>query len=149
MTTTIGHEELIRLTEEIWCSMLGMELTPVSEATITGRKVSACVQILGEWDGAVRLDLSADLARTAAAGFMCMEPSEVASDQIRDATGELANMTAGSVKTLLPKGCKLSLPSVADGSDFELTIHHGKAVLECRFICEHGTLILTLFEREP
>lgn len=148
MTMTIGPAELIRLSEEIWTSMLGLELVPVTEAAIAGKKVSACVQILGEWEGAVRLDVSGDLARTAAAGFMGLEPAEVAPDQIRDATGELANMTAGGVKALMPKGCKLSLPSVADGSDFELTIHHGKMVLECALACEHGTVVITLFERE-
>lgn len=147
MVNGINKEQLTRLTEEIWSSMLGIDLQSVEQAPAIGKKVSACVQILGEWEGAVRLDCSEALARLAAATFVGAEPPEVEPDQIRDAAGELANMTGGSFKTLLPKPCKLSLPSVADGDNFSLTIPESKLVLESVFTAECGVLVVSVFER--
>lgn len=147
MVNGINREQLAHLTEEIWSSMLGIDLAAVDHAPELGKKVSACVQILGEWEGAVRLDCSEALARVAAATFIGVEPPEVAPEQIRDAAGELANMTGGNFKTLLPKPCKLSLPSVADGDNFSLTIPNGKLVLESIFSGDSGSLIVSVFER--
>ena len=39
-----------------------------------------------------------------------------------DAAGELANITGGSVKTLLAPTCSLSLPSVVMGRDYEFSV---------------------------
>lgn len=147
MVNGISREQLIRLTEEIWSSMLGIDLQSVDVAPALGKKVSSCVQILGEWEGAVRLDCSEALARVAAATFVGEEPQNVDPEQIRDAAGELANMTGGSFKTLLPKPCKLSLPSVADGDSFTLTIPNGKLVLESVFTGATGALVVSVFER--
>lgn len=149
MVNDIGQQEIHRLTTEIWSSMLGIELQPTEGAASMSAKVSSCVQILGEWEGAVRLDISLDLASAAAAAFLGVEAGDISSDQIRDAAGELANMTAGSLKTLLPKPCKLSLPSVATGSDFELTIQHGRLALSSSFEAQRSSerLIVSVFER--
>ena len=76
-----------------------------------------------------------------------MNPSEVHIDQIRDAMGELANMSAGSVKPLLPRPCQLSLPSVADGSDYTLTVPQGEVILETEFEFQGEGLCVALLQR--
>jgi hypothetical protein len=68
-------------------------------------------------------------------------------DQVRDAIGELANMSAGSVKPLLPPPCQLSLPTVADGTDYNFTVPHGEVVLKSTFECEGELMTITILQR--
>src|SRR5512140_3147139 len=123
----IHQSDVCQMTNEIWTGMLQIDLQPASGEKVKGsRAIGACVQITGAWEGAVRVDCSLDLARLATSRFLAVDPSEVAIEQIRDAMGELANMSAGSVKPLLPRPCQLSLPSVADGTDYTLSVPQGE-----------------------
>jgi chemotaxis protein CheX len=76
------------------------------------------------------------------------EGAEFSVDQIRDTVGELANMAAGSVKALLPQPTHISLPSVADGNDYDLTVRKGRVLLQCPFECEGERLLVSLIERD-
>ena len=106
------------------------------------------MQITGGWEGAVRLDSSLALARIAAARFLGAEPDTVSMDQIRDALGELANMSAGMIKNLLPAPSYLSLPSVADGTEYSFTICKSNVESEVRFECEGERLAVALLHRK-
>lgn len=150
-TFQISQSDIVTRSNAIWSSMLGIELLPSLNDQTTrlnsGQMVSACVTIFGEWEGAVCLDMSMELVREAAAVFLDIVPAGVAADQIRDTAGELANMTAGSIKSLLPKPCKISLPSIATGRDFQLTIPRSTRVLRSQFENASGTLAINIFER--
>lgn len=113
-----------------------------------GAGIGACVQIAGAWEGAVRVDCSTNLARLATARFLAADPGDIVIDQIRDAMGELANMSAGSVKPLLPKPCQISLPSVADGTDYTFTVPQGQLVLETGFNFEGEALKISVLQRK-
>jgi len=137
----IQEENIEQMANEIWGGMLQIELTPAPKQSGESSGIGACVQITGAWDGAVRVDCSSSLARLATARFLGVQPEEVNIDQIRDAMGELANMSAGSVKPLLPSPSHLSLPSVADGSDYHLSFPQGEVLLKSNF--EHEGEIMT------
>ena len=94
------------------------------------------------------MDCSKSLAQLATSRFLGVNPQEVAIDQIRDAMGELANMSAGSVKPLLPPPCQLLLPTVADGSDYNFTIPHGELLLTSAFEYEGQSMQITILQRE-
>lgn len=147
MVNGIGSEQLTLITENIWSSMLGIKLSPSQNAPKLGKKMSACVQIVGEWDGAVRLDCSEELVRLAASTCMGIAPEELNDRQISDTAGELANMTGGNLKNLLPKPSSLSLPSVAQGANFTLSVPHSNLVLESVFTHGSSALIVSVFER--
>jgi chemotaxis protein CheX len=54
--------------------------------------------------------------------FLFMDVEEI-NDDVKDAIGELANMLAGSVKTMLTEtgsGIKLAIPSAICGSEYEV-----------------------------
>jgi chemotaxis protein CheX len=148
---TIHDEDVYQMTNEIWGGMLQMDLQPAKAElqNLPSKKIGACVQITGAWEGAVRVDCSLALARVAAARFLGEQPEAIAIDQIRDAMGELANMSAGSVKPLLPKPCQLSLPSVADGSDYHFSIPNGEVLLVTSFEFEREHLVITILQRRP
>ncbi len=138
----------------IWTVILGMD---VQEATSkhgalqkvnTGRTLTACVQLAGAWEGSIMLYCTADLARNAAAIMFGMEPEAISNDEIEDALGELANMTAGNIKTLLPRPCELSLPAVVDGIDYRLVVPGSRISLKVLLECEGEPLLVTLLEKD-
>ena len=61
----IQAEEVIKLTHEIWSSMLGMEVRPCERVDLAAAQpvLAASVDIIGAWRARVRLDCSARLAR--------------------------------------------------------------------------------------
>ena len=148
-TLPLTRDDVVRITQEIWGSMLSLDIMPVESAWLEdGVGVVGCVQIVGAWEGAIRLDLSPVLATKAAAAFAGMQPAEVTPDEIRDAAGELANITAGSIKILLPTPSHLSLPIAADGTDYKVRIKGGRRLLQAAFDHLGEGLLVTILERE-
>ncbi len=143
----IRPEDMQQMTCEIWSGMLQIDLNSSCAVPEKIGGIGACVQITGAWEGAVRVDCSGSLARLATSRFLGVSPEEVDIDQIRDAMGELANMSAGSVKPLLPPPCQLSLPTVADGSDYNFTVPHGAVLLNSGFEYQGEPLKITVLQR--
>ncbi len=143
----IEVNDVQELANQIWGGMLQIELHPASSDREHPGGVGSCVQITGAWDGAVRVDCSLPLAELATARFLGVDPSEVTIEQVRDAMGELANMSAGSVKPLLPPPCQLSLPAVADGSDYNFTVPQGEILLTSAFAHAGDTMRITILQR--
>lgn len=150
MVGEIGTEELTALVDEIFGSMAGMQL--VASGTKAPHSpngyMASSVQIVGDWQGAVRLDIDLDLARQACANFTGVEPSELSPQDIQDAAGELANMVGGGVKAVCSPNSRLSLPSVAMGVDFEFTVLQGKVMLSACFQHPCGALTVSVIERQ-
>ena len=74
--------------------------------------------------------------------------AEVTPEEIRDAAGELANITAGSIKVLLPAPSHLSLPIAADGTDYKVRIKGSRRLLQAAFDHSGEGLLVTILERE-
>ena len=148
-TLTLTRDDVVRVTQEIWGSMLSLDLISVGSAWHEDEVgVVGCVQVVGAWEGAIRLDLSPALATKAAAAFTGLQPAEVTPEEIRDAAGELANITAGSIKVLLPAPSHLSLPIAADGTDYKVRIKGSRRLLQAAFDHSGEGLLVTILERE-
>ncbi len=146
----VSEEQIQQVTTEIWGSMLDLHPAPADgdKGRAKEAMIGASVQITGGWEGAVRLDSSLALARVAAARFVGTEPDQVSIDQVRDAMGELANMSAGMLKNLLPGPSYLSLPSVADGSECNFTICKTNVESEVKFECEGEPFAVSVLRRK-
>lgn len=142
----IEASDVTQITNEIWSGMLQIELSPLPDIPAK-LGIGACVQITGAWEGAVRVDCSKPLAKLATARFLGLNPEEVALDQMRDAMGELANMSAGCVKPLLPPPCQLSLPTVDDGSDSNSAVSHVEILLISAFEYEGEPVKITILQK--
>jgi CheY-specific phosphatase CheX len=66
---------------------------------------------------------------------MSIGPPATIDDDVRDALGELANMLAGNLKSVLPGGAVLSMPSVIEGSDYSLQICGHLSIERVPFWC--------------
>lgn len=151
MTCEIGKADLEALVNEIFGSMAGLEMIAspkLIQFDKGGGHIVSVVQIVGEWQGAVRLDIDFELAQRACANLVGLEPKDLAAQDVRDAAGELANMTGGSVKALCSPTSRLSLPSVAMGRDFEFTVSQGTVILESSFAHPCGALTVSIIEKE-
>jgi chemotaxis protein CheX len=145
----VSNDDISNFTKNIWSSFLGLDVIPAEHTTLkpTDRPyVSGCVTFAGQWNGAVTIDCCMELAREAAGKMFEMEPGSVSSDEVRDALGELVNMLAGNVKTVLPDSCNISLPSVTQGTDYQISISGGEVVCRLGFKCENKAMLVTLLE---
>ena len=133
-------EDAIReITASIWETLFTLPLDraepglAVAEPTVTG-----CVTIEGAWSGAVMLVCERELATTLAGQlFQAAEPQP---EEVRDTVGELTNMLAGNIKALLPEPSRISLPAVALGGDYDLSVVGTTELLAVPFRCGSGSL---------
>jgi CheY-specific phosphatase CheX len=124
------EQSISEIVETVWSSMLGLQTEPDTASTLTvgGAESSpvhtyaGVVQISGAWAGAVAVQCSETLARHAASTMFGLTPETVAVADVHDALGELANMTGGNIKALLPEPCTLGLPVVIEGADYRLRL---------------------------
>jgi chemotaxis protein CheX len=120
-----SDEDLSEVVRSVWDAMLGLTLVPADQPYETAddeRCLTGCVQITGSWEGAVMIDLPEQLAREAAAAMFGCEPDDLGDEEVLDALGEVANMVGGNVKGMIDADCKLSLPTVAEGSNFRVAV---------------------------
>lgn len=103
---------LVEITRTVWKCTLGLDVAPVEGPPASwGRVFRATVTLRGAWDGELSLSCPDALARETAGLFFGMPPEHVSDRETADAVGELANMTGGNLKAVLPGPCRLSTPS--------------------------------------
>ncbi len=122
MGSRLERDDIHQLADRIWESMFGpgLEVLDKEAHSSDDRFLTGCVQLTGAWEGAAVVRCSYKLAFQLASTMFGME--ELADDEVTDAVGELANLTAGAVQALMPSPSELSPPSVVEGKDYKLII---------------------------
>ena len=152
VTETFDFEpELTEITERVWASLVEAPLLPRQPGQPGpaggSRTFTGCVQITGAWEGAVTVHCSEELAKALTAAMFMVDPSDTSAEEVTDALGELANMVGGNVKALLPEPCRISLPAVADGMDYRLSVPGARPVTAVTWTCNGEPLMVRLLER--
>jgi chemotaxis protein CheX len=125
------REDLGRIAHDIFDTMLGVEVQPTEQEWRPAKdRLTGAVYLAGAWRGAVLLECDHDQACHFTHRLMAIPLPEEVNDDVRDTMGELANMLGGNLKSVLPHGVVLSMPSVVEGSDYSLRVCGGKAVVE-------------------
>lgn len=106
--------------------------------------LTAAIYFAGTWKGAVLLECSRPQAFEFTHRLMAIDPPACINNDVRDTMGELANMMAGNLKSVLPRGIGLSMPSVVEGTDYSLRICGGNLVDRMPFSCAAGVIWVTL-----
>jgi len=144
-------EDIVQISTDIWTSTLGFDIRHIPEdmgIPAGTPSMIGCIQIAGDWEGAVTLFCPETLARKAAAAMFDTPAEDLSEEEIQDTLGELTNMTAGNIKTFLPPSCLISLPSVAEGTDYRLVVPGGKIIAQTSFSCEGEPLIVNVLVRK-
>ena len=146
-----AEQDIFQLVESIWSSVLGLEVRHnAGEVTLEARErfLTGCVQITGDWEGAVVLHCSAELSRLVRSIMFEVEPEDGTADEAEDALGELTNMIAGNLKSLLPGICYLSLPIVVNGLDYRTIVPGSQLVGQVAIECQSQPFMVMLLERD-
>ena len=141
--------DLAEVTERIWSSILGLELEQAPlNGSASDRYFTGCVQITGEWEGAITLACSEWLARHVTSIMFETPADEASFEEVQDAVGELTNMLGGNLKVLLPQPSQMSLPAVIEGSDYKIMVPSTAVMNEVGFNSEGHPLRISILQKK-
>jgi chemotaxis protein CheX len=152
---TVIVEAMVRAVVRVFKTMAGRELRYVGQIAAWDRSASGTLVIgsvgfAGKVDGLIYLALPESAAIATTARILGMSPEEVAADGVeplRDAIGELTNMTAGGFKNVLCDlglQCMLTLPVFLRGNHVSLSAVKGASRMLFAFDLDGERLVIDL-----
>ncbi|MGV3710651.1 MAG: chemotaxis protein CheX [Gemmatimonas sp.] len=150
--SAVSHAALHDIVSAIFSSTLGLTVTRADVSGLqetTAPIFCSTVHISGAWNGVVAIQCPASLARRAASTMMDIADTNLDGRDVEDALGELANVTAGNVKTLFPAPSVLGLPEVSASNTFELALPHTSTLIRSVFSTNQELFVVTVLELHP
>lgn len=139
--------DVAQIVESVFHTMLNVDVSPSETVGTAGiNSLTAAVHFAGQWQGAVLLQCGPTEAVAFANCLLPGEENPQSDADVRDALGELTNMVGGNLKSVLPPGVALSIPSVVAGSDYALHICGGNAFKTVSFSSHLGAFWVTLVQ---
>jgi CheY-specific phosphatase CheX len=130
MQVRVTAENIEKANAQFWEQMLAMRLEPISlgEGSLAEPVLARCIgpehvvgscDLAGVWVGRIEVRLSSGLARQATAAMLMQPVEAVEAADTLDATKEIANMIAGTIKSVLPRPCTMTVPTAeVESGDF-------------------------------
>jgi len=154
---TVTAPDLYRAVSGIFQSMLGVQphlhALARAHAPLVNQGIAAIVGYAGEREGSVIFSCTTDLAAKLAGLMLMEEPLPQEDDAVDDAMGEIGNMIAGSIKSLVCVGkteAQLTLPVVVRQGGYHLP--HPSSYDRWRLTCTHADglpFYVEMVSREP
>jgi len=146
----ITSEDIVTITQSILTTMLELESIPCEAPSNADRtdRITGCVQISGEWQGAVVVQSSENLARVFACRLLQTSEASVTEEDLRDAFAEMTNMIGGNIKGQVPCPSFLSIPSVTTGQDFDFHLSGVAAIRDVSLDCNGELLRIVVCEED-
>ncbi|MBI3684391.1 MAG: chemotaxis protein CheX [Acidobacteria bacterium] len=139
--------EISQIVAEVFQTMLGLEVGPEgAEHEPTPDAITAAIFFAGSWKGAVLIEASRRQALTWTARLMSIREPSTITDDVRDSLGELVNIIGGNLKSVLPSGVGLSMPTVVEGTDYSVKVCGENLVNRLCFSSPAGCFSVTLVE---
>jgi chemotaxis protein CheX len=110
----IDEETVRSIAQEAWSALVGeCEFLVPLPGALPADPVSAWVEVVGPWTGAVVLTCGRSTAEQLSRELLKEHaPSVLDDEDIEDGLGELANVVGGNVKAVLPGPSVLGLPEI-------------------------------------
>jgi CheY-specific phosphatase CheX len=130
MQVRVTEENIQRANAQFWEQMLAMQLEPIDLMEISAEEpvLARCIgpehvmgscDLAGVWVGRIEVRLSSGLARRATSAMLMQPEESVQPEDTLDATKEIANMIAGTIKSALPRPCTMTVPTAeVESADF-------------------------------
>jgi CheY-specific phosphatase CheX len=151
MRAQIDEQCMINANAQFWEQMLAMTLDPLAapgQFCVSAGHILGSVNLQGVWKGRIEVRMAEGLAYQATA-TMLMQPLEtVAESDALDATKEIANMIAGTIKSSLPRPCTMSVPESVVEADGFCSLAQTEDSLVVAFHHESGDLMVRIWEQE-
>jgi chemotaxis protein CheX len=149
MQSKVDVEVLQQIVGSVFQQMMSLDISPSeTECTPGTDRLTSFVQITGDWEAAVLFECNQWQACQFAGRILSVDPPESVDDDVRDVLGELANMIGGNIKSEMPKGLRLSMPTVVDGSHVGLRFCGSKVRQTLSFECSEGAFWVFVQEKE-
>ncbi|MGA2277150.1 MAG: chemotaxis protein CheX [Terracidiphilus sp.] len=116
MRAQLDEQCVIKANSQFWEQMLAMTLHPLEEPqqfSVASGHVLGSVNLGGVWKGRIEVRMAEGLAYQATAAMMMQPLESVGEADALDATKEIANMIAGTIKSSLPRPCTMTVPESA------------------------------------
>jgi len=145
METGVSVDMLAGIVRSVFITMLGLEVSG-SEAHFSshGDRLTSFVHFTGGWNGAVLFECTRRQACQFAGRILAMNPPQSVDDDVRDVIGELANMIGGNMKSGMPPGVRLSMPTVMEGRDYDVRVCGSQLLERLAFQCADGDFWVTV-----
>ncbi len=110
---SLSVQDLQRIVRTVWSTQLGLELETADAAGLAtrltaGDTVVVKIRFEGRFNGRLEQRCSSHVSLCAAAAAFAVSGRDVGTSDIRDAVSEMAHMTAGNLKSVLPGTCEVS-----------------------------------------
>jgi CheY-specific phosphatase CheX len=151
MRVQLDEQCVIKANSQFWEQMLAMTLDPLSapgECLVGAGHVLGSVNLSGVWSGRIEVRLAEGLAYQATAAMMMQPVESVVEADALDATKEIANMIAGTIKSSLPRPCTMTVPESAVEAEGFSGGPQMENLLEVAFRHPAGDLIVRICENE-
>ncbi len=116
MRVHLDEQCVINASSQFWEQMLAMTLEPMrfpEEFCVCAGHVLGSVRLSGVWTGSIEVRMAEGLAHLATAAMLMQPVETVGVPDTLDATKEIANMIAGTIKSSLPRPCTMTVPESA------------------------------------
>jgi CheY-specific phosphatase CheX len=151
MWAQLDEQSVIKANAQFWEQMLSMTLDPApspAEFSASAGHVLGSVNLSGAWKGRIEVRMTQGMAYEATAAMMMQPLDTVLEADALDATKEIANMIAGTLKSSLPRPCSMSVPeSEVEAGEFTGQVPSEDS-LAVAFRHAAGELMVRIWEQE-
>jgi chemotaxis protein CheX len=141
-------EQIEVIVQAIWSTLVDVAIQPGGDGAgpSDASTVTGIINVDGAWHGAVLVRCPLALASLVTAA-MFQGDEDPTFEEVCDALGELTNIVAGNVKALLPQPSSISLPTVALGSQYKISVVGTRIVATVPFTCASHPLVVSVVQR--
>ena len=149
MQNVIDTTLVSEIVQSIFATMIDLSVA-VEEIpwSPNGDRITSSVYLEGEWSGAISFECHREHACQIASRFLAVEPPSEVDDNVRDVVGELANMIGGNIKSAISNNVRLSLPSVIDGSNYNIHVCGSDSYNRIGFRFPEGVFWVTVVAKD-
>jgi chemotaxis protein CheX len=152
MTAMLGEmtEDIDAIVGQVWDAFIHLPVRSVAPDHVAGADpgdwIDGEVRISGAWDGLVAVSCPSHLACRMTMAVVGLAPSSPG--DVIDVLGEVANITGGNIKALLPSPTVLSPPTVHAPAPADL-VRSGPGVLRLVYDSEGDPFVVTVRPAQP
>jgi CheY-specific phosphatase CheX len=150
MRARLDEQSVIKANAQFWEQMLAMKLEPMPSAEqfcVEAGHMLGSVALSGVWKGRIEVRMASGLAYAATAAMMMQAMDTVGEADALDATKEIANMIAGTIKSSLPRPCSMTVPESAVEQEFCCSVAADDSLIVA-FHHPAGDLVVRVWEQE-
>jgi chemotaxis protein CheX len=146
LTEQAYEAEINQIVSETFETMLATDVLTGALPQLEDRVLTAMVSFAGDWTGVLTFECGSAPAIAFARRFLQDDSITELTSDVCDSLGELANIVAGNLKSVLAPGLSLGTPSLVEGNDYHVHFPGAREITRCTFASDAGHFAVRLIE---